>query len=138
MKSSEKEEKFERGLRHFNSREFFEAHEVWEEMWLVEAEPEKTFLQGIIQIAAAFHHYRRGNPDGAETLLAAGIVKLSRFPAEHRGLAIHDLREEAKSWARALGETRSPGDEKLPVLRRAGSSADKAEPRGARIYTEKQ
>ncbi len=118
MESSEKAEKFERGLAHFNAREFFEAHEVWEEVWLTEDEPEKTFLQGIIQIAAAFHHYRRGNTDGAETLLAAGIVKITRFPADHRGLAIHDLREEVKLWARALGEMQLPADEKLPVLRR--------------------
>src|SRR6202042_3887078 len=102
MKSSEKEEKFERGLRHFNAREFFEAHEVWEEVWLTEGEPEKTFLQGIIQIAAAFHHYRRGNTDGAETLLAAGIVKLSRFPKVHRGLNIEELRSSAKQWARSV------------------------------------
>src|SRR5277367_5626041 len=123
MKSSEKEEKFERGLAHFNAREFFEAHEVWEEVWLVEGEPEKTFLQGIIQIAAAFHHYRRGNTDGAETLLAAGIVKITRLPAEHRGLAILDLREEAKWWARALGEMQRPGDERLPAIRRLHPSA---------------
>jgi predicted metal-dependent hydrolase len=137
MKSSEKEAKFERGLRHFNAREFFEAHEVWEEVWLVEAEPEKTFLQGIIQIAAAFHHYRRGNSDGAETLLAAGIVKITRFPADHRGLAIHDLREEAKLWARALGEMQRPGDEKLPALRRLSSSETATESR-ARVHTDKQ
>jgi predicted metal-dependent hydrolase len=118
MKSSEKEEKFERGLAHFNAREFFEAHEVWEELWLTEGEPEKTFLQGIIQIAAAFHHYRRGNTDGAETLLAAGIVKIARFPADHHGLAILDLREEAKLWARALGEMQRPGDDELPAIRR--------------------
>ena len=127
MKSSEKDEKFERGLRHFNLHEFFEAHEVWEEIWLVEDEPEKTFLQGIIQIAAAFHHYRRGNADGAETLLAAGIVKISRFPADHRGLAILDLREAAKSWARALGEMQSPGDEELPAIRGVDSSKTAAE-----------
>jgi len=65
MNSREKDEKFQRGILHFNAQEFFEAHEVWEEVWLVEAEPEKTFLQGIIQIAAAFHHYLRENPDGA-------------------------------------------------------------------------
>jgi uncharacterized protein len=122
MKSKEKDEKFERGLTHFNAREFFEAHEVWEEIWLTENEPEKTFLQGIIQIAAAFHHYRRGNSDGAETLLASGIVKLTRFPADHRGLAIHDLREEAKMWARALGGLRPAGDPKLPAIRRSDSS----------------
>jgi uncharacterized protein len=137
MKSSEKEEKFERGLRHFNAREFFEAHEVWEEVWLVEDEPEKTFLQGIIQIAAAFHHYRRGNTDGAELLLANGIVKITRFPADHRGLAIFDLREEAKLWARALGEMQRPGDERLPAIRSVDGSETAAESR-AKVHTDKQ
>src|SRR5271154_566556 len=117
MKSSEKEEKFERGLAHFNAREFFEAHEVWEEVWLVEGEPERTFLQGIIQIAAAFHHYCRGNPDGAESLLAAGIVKLSRFPADHRGLAIEGLRTAAKRWARSIGEGHKLEQAEIPQLR---------------------
>jgi hypothetical protein len=116
MKSAEKDEKFERGLAHFNAREFFEAHEVWEEIWLVEAEPEKTFLQGIIQIAAAFHHYCHQNPAGAESLLAAGIVKLSRFPAAHRGLSIGDLRSAAKHWARRLGEGKDPGLAALPKI----------------------
>lgn len=116
MDSAEKDEKFERGLAHFNAREFFEAHEVWEEIWLVEAEPEKTFLQGIIQIAAAFHHYCHENPAGAESLLAAGIVKLSRFPDAHRGIAIGDLRSAAKHWARRLGEGKDPGRGALPAI----------------------
>jgi predicted metal-dependent hydrolase len=137
MKSSEKEEKFERGLQHFNAREFFEAHEVWEEIWLAEAEPEKTFLQGIIQIAAAFHHYRRGNSDGAETLLAAGIVKIMRFPADHRGLAIHVLREEAKWWARGLGDMQRPGDERLPAIRSVVSAETAAKSR-AKVHTDKK
>ena len=125
MKSSEKVERFERGLAHFNAQEFFEAHEVWEEVWLVEGEPEKTFLQGIIQIAAAFHHYRRGNSDGAETLLAAGIVKLARFPANHRGLAIDELRNAAKQWARSIGEQENPIERAIPVIRRSESLDDR-------------
>jgi uncharacterized protein len=117
MNSREREEKFQRGVSHFNAREFFEAHEVWEEIWLVESEPERTFLQGIIQIAAAFHHYCRANPDGAESLLAAGIVKLSRFPAHHRGLAIEDLRTAAKRWARSIGEGHKLEQAEIPQLR---------------------
>jgi uncharacterized protein len=117
MNSREKDEKFQRGILHFNAQEFFEAHEVWEEIWLVEAEPEKTFLQGIIQIAAAFHHYGLENSDGAESLLAAGIVKLSRFPADHRGLEIGDLRSAAKRWARSIGESRKPSRAEIPRLR---------------------
>jgi uncharacterized protein len=117
MNSRERDEKFQRGVLHFNAREFFEAHEVWEEIWLVESEPERTFLQGIIQIAAAFHHYCRKNPDGAESLLAAGIVKLSRFPADHRGLAIEDLRIAAKRWARSIGEGHKLEQAEIPQLR---------------------
>ena len=58
MKESEQ---FRKGVVLFNARKFFEAHEVWEELWLVEPEPEKTFLQGLIQVAAACHHDSRGN-----------------------------------------------------------------------------
>jgi hypothetical protein len=116
MKSAEKKKKFQLALAHFNSRKFFEAHEVWEEIWLVEAEPEKTFLQGLIQLAAAYHHYERGNPSGAESLLASGIVKLSRFPEHHRGLSIGELRATAKQWARLLGEGKSPSAKTVPRI----------------------
>src|SRR5579863_1513197 len=114
----DKDQKFQRGIAHFNARKFFEAHEVWEEIWLVEFEPEKTFLQGLIQIAAAYHHYGRGNPSGTESLLASGIVKLTRFPADHRGLAIGELRAIAKQWARMLGEGKDPGAARLPKITR--------------------
>jgi|HubBroStandDraft_4_1064222.scaffolds.fasta_scaffold207698_2 predicted metal-dependent hydrolase len=123
MKSAERKEKFEEGLAHFNAKKFFEAHEFWEEIWLVETEPEKTFLQGLIQITAAFHHRQRGNPDGVELLLAAGIVKLLRFPEDHQGLAIGELRENAKRWARAIGMGDDLGEEGLPKLTRAQNPA---------------
>jgi predicted metal-dependent hydrolase len=123
MKSAEREKKFEEGLAHFNAKKFFEAHEFWEEIWLVETEPEKTFLQGLIQITAAFHHRQRGNPEGVELLLAAGIVKLLRFPEDHHGLAISELRENAKRWARAIGMGDDLGEEGLPKLARSEKSA---------------
>jgi uncharacterized protein len=71
---------------------------VWEELWLAAPEPEKTFLQGLIQIAAAFHHHGRGNARGMQSLLAAGIAKLAACPDDFRGVAIAKLREEVKTW----------------------------------------
>ncbi len=91
-------EKFERGLADFNAGRFFEAHEVWEELWLAAPEPEKTFLQGLIQIAAAFHHHGRGNARGRQSLLAAGIAKLAGCPDDFRGIAIAKLRDEVEAW----------------------------------------
>lgn len=98
------------GVGLFNARRFFEAHEVWEELWLVELEPEKTFLQGLIQLAAACHHHGRGNPRGARSLAAAGLAKLSRFPDEHRAIAVGELQAETVLW---LGT--SAGDDDLDV-----------------------
>ena len=123
MNSAERKKKFAEGLAHFNAKKFFEAHEFWEEIWLVESEPEKTFLQGLIQITAAFHHRQRGNPEGVELLLASGIVKLLRFPEDHRGLAIGELRENAKRWARAIGMGDDLGESELPKLMRARQTA---------------
>ena len=110
MKESEQ---FRRGIALFNARKFFEAHEAWEELWLVEPEPEKTFLQGLIQLAAAFHHHGRGNSRGTQSLLAAGLAKLRRFPdgspragargSPNRRRAVG--RESARRQGRACDET---------------------------------
>jgi len=115
---------FRRALEHFNSGEFFEAHEAWEELWLRETEPEKTFLQGLIQVAAAFHHWSKGNRKGARSLLAGGLAKLERFPRVHRGLALADFRAEAREWAKAL-ENDSPVRRELPRIRLADAGAKK-------------
>lgn len=95
-------ETFELGISHFNEGRFFEAHEEWERLWLAESEPQKTFLQGLIQLAAAFHHHGRGNRRGAETLLAAAVAKLEQFPGNYQGLAIAELRSSASKWLVAL------------------------------------
>jgi len=108
---------FERGVALFNEGEFFQAHEVWEELWLAEPEPEKTFLQALIQVAAAFHHHGRGNSRGRGSLLAAGIAKLERFPGNYHGLALGELRAEAKQWTGVLGEGTQAEGRELPQIR---------------------
>jgi predicted metal-dependent hydrolase len=116
MSINKKQEKFRRGVEQFNSRHFFEAHETWEEIWLASPEPEKTFLQGIIQIAAAFHHYTRGNTKGARTLLEAGLRRLERFPDLHNELALEALRAAARNWADTLTRGHDPGPAQMPRI----------------------
>jgi uncharacterized protein len=122
MKESEQ---FRRGIALFNARKFFEAHEVWEELWLAEPEPEKTFLQGLIQLAAAFHHHSRGNPRGATSLLAAGLAKLRGFQDDHGGIALGELRAAAEHWTGKFGARENPEAERLPRIRFAKERAKK-------------
>src|SRR5437763_3994705 len=109
---------FERGIELFNARRFFDAHEVWEEIWLHSSEPEKTYLQGIIQIAAAFHHYLRGNLKGTRSLLRAGLGRLEPCSNVFRGFALHALRDAAAEWADLLTEEKDAGTARVPQVRR--------------------
>jgi hypothetical protein len=59
------------GLRSYNAGKYFTAHEAWETVWLEAQEPDRTFLQGLIQVTAAFHHLRRNNPVGTGRILDA-------------------------------------------------------------------
>src|SRR6266446_9424155 len=88
--------RFGHGIELFNTRRFFDAHETWEEIWLLSPEPRKTFLQGIIQIAAAYHHYLRGNRAGACGLLNAGLRRLGPFQGTYHGIAMEPLRVAAR------------------------------------------
>jgi uncharacterized protein len=122
MKESEQ---FRHGVTLFNARKFFEAHEVWEELWLAESGPEKTFLQGLIQLAAAFHHHDRGNSRGAKSLLAAGLAKLRHFPDEYREMALAELRMAAGQWAEKLGTEEDREMREPPRIRLAARASQR-------------
>jgi uncharacterized protein len=119
MGGAHKNELFEHGIALFNAGEFFKAHEAWEELWLRAPAKEKAFLQGIIQIAAGFHHYRRGNLRGSRSLLSAGVAKLGRYPAIHWEVDVARLASEAQTWIAAAGEEADRWRQ-WPQIHRAG------------------
>ncbi|HEV2323164.1 MAG TPA: DUF309 domain-containing protein [Terracidiphilus sp.] len=90
------------GLRCYRSRQFFEAHEHWELVWLRSVEPEKTFLQALIQTTAAFHHFQRKNFIGAVSLLRGALRRLEPYPDEFGGVAAEQLRRSIRAWLAAL------------------------------------
>jgi uncharacterized protein len=90
------------GLRLYDAGEFFAAHEAWESVWLAAQEPEKTFLQGLIQVTAAFHHWQRENRLGTERLLCAALGRLEGYPACFGGISVELLCDDIRLWLRAL------------------------------------
>jgi len=128
MRATKESGQFLTGVGLFNARKFFQAHEVWEELWLEEHQPEKSFLQGLIQLAAACHHHARGNARGARSLATMGLAKLARFPDDHRGIALAELRSEADRWLETLGGEGDPGVETLPRIRLVSESGTAKKP----------
>jgi predicted metal-dependent hydrolase len=83
---------FQRGLTLFNAREYFDAHQVWEEVWRAAPVEEKKFLQGLIQVAVALHHHGRGNLEGARSLLDRALRNLSHYPDSFAGVDLAAIR----------------------------------------------
>jgi hypothetical protein len=92
------------GLRLYDAGEFFAAHEAWESVWLPAQEPEKTFLQGLIQVTAAFHHWQRENRLGTARLLRAALGRLERYPASFGGISVGLLCDDILVWLQVLEE----------------------------------
>src|SRR5262245_23465826 len=65
----------------WNEQLFFEVHEVLEAVWQRETGDRRQALQGLIQVAVAYHHLAHGNPRGARTLLREGRSRLAAAPA---------------------------------------------------------
>ena len=92
------------GLRLYQEGQFFAAHEAWESVWLESQEPEKKFLQGLIQVTAAFHHLQRNNLLGAALLLKAARARLERYPVHFGGISVDVLCDDIGEWLQTLDE----------------------------------
>src|SRR5207237_7833132 len=69
-------------IRLFNDRFFFEAHEVLEEVWRQEHGESRVFLQGLIQICAAYHHTQKSEstPGGRHAIRRVPGARPPRAP----------------------------------------------------------
>jgi predicted metal-dependent hydrolase len=83
------------GIDHFNRGEYFEAHEVWEDLWHDAPAAERRFEQSLIQAAVALYHWGNGNAGGAARLFDRGRSKMTAYRPRHRGIDVdrfwHDV-----------------------------------------------
>jgi uncharacterized protein len=88
------EQEFARGIELFNTKEFFDCHDVWEELWHDERGEARRFLQGMIQAAVGCYHLSNGNTTGAISQYTKSLDKLSEYRADYHGIALGKLRDE--------------------------------------------
>ena len=84
------------GLHRYNTGLFWEAHESWEYLWRSAAEPDKTFLQGLIQVTAACHHLSRNNRLGASRLFTHALRRLDPYPSTFANISVEQLRTDIR------------------------------------------
>ena len=79
------------GVELFNAGEFFEAHEVWEDLWMECSSAERRFFQALIQAAVALHHFGRGNSTGATRLFHSGRRYMEPYRPAYLGLDVEQF-----------------------------------------------
>lgn len=93
---------------YFNDRrDYFECHEVLEELWLKEAR--SLLYQGLLQVAVGLYHHRNGNLGGAIKLFAGALAKLEPYPPDALGIDLGKLRRESQAYYDGLVQAVAAG-----------------------------
>jgi predicted metal-dependent hydrolase len=98
-------QQFWQGIEQFNAGEFYDCHDTLEALWIEATEPEKTFYQGILQIAVALYHLGNRNWRGATILLGEGSNRLRRYPSVYGGIDVDELLNQSVALLRTLQQT---------------------------------
>lgn len=92
--------KLNAGIGFFNEGRYYDAHEVWEDLWRETPEPRRRFYQGLIQAAVGLYHLQNGNDRGARSQLAKAIRNLTSHAGDQEdveGAALIEGLEEILS-----------------------------------------
>lgn len=107
-------------VHQFNQGDWYASHDGFEALWHETLEPDRTVLQGILQIAVAHLHRERGNLRGATVLLGEGLGRLSPCGDGAMGFDLALLRTNSAQYLEALQQQRSLDGLPAPYLRPDG------------------
>jgi predicted metal-dependent hydrolase len=111
----------EEGMNFFNEGRYFEAHEAWEKLWRNAPEsPERHFIQGMIKIAAALHHYKRKEFAGTSKLLDSGMKILTEYCAADIAIDKGTFMKEVESFYNKFKSSKDIVIGDFPKMRRTG------------------
>jgi predicted metal-dependent hydrolase len=93
------------GIDLFNRARFFEAHEVLEAAWcsLPLHQASRRHLQGMVQLAVAFHHESVENYVGARSVLERALRNIAGADRSFPDLDFDRLRAAIADWQEHLG-----------------------------------
>ena len=108
--------RFKKGIQHFNSADWYLAHDLFEEMWHETIGPPRRTLQAVLQIAVAQLHLERGNFNGATILYGEALGRLKDVSIDSLGLDLKRLIKIVEIRLKTLQNEKDPQNCELPYL----------------------
>ena len=109
-------------IRLYNEGDYYEAHEVLEDLWIMEVPPLKDFYKGLIQAAAAILLWERKRLGGARRMFHSACKILDSYPDKYQGIELREFLLQYRTYFDPLvksanGSCEMPNRELIPALR---------------------
>jgi predicted metal-dependent hydrolase len=92
----------------FNRGQFYEAHDVLEQLWLAERHgPNYSFYKGLIQLAGAFVHLQKNRLPPSAALFKLAQTNLKKYPPSHEHLDLTQVWALIEHWLSLLEQSAS-------------------------------
>ena len=104
-------------FHHFNREDYYEAHDVLEELWLAGGRTASNYAyhKGLIQLAGAFVHLQKNRLGPAVALFNLAEANLQKYPSVHDACDVAAILALAQSWRADLLAGQNPSN---PLTRR--------------------
>lgn len=99
----------------FEKQEFFESHEVLEELWMTATGSERNLYKGLIQIAVSLHHLGDGNLRGARKVIDTARDLLEPYQPRAAGVRLDRLVNDARALVEEHERAAAGGRDGGPV-----------------------
>ncbi len=104
------------GVVLFNAGDYFEAHEVWEDLWAESHGTTRKFYQGLIQAAVGLCHFTNGNLGGAAKLYHSSRDYMKDCGSRFLGLDLTSFWNEMEACFRPILGSDSVSRQTRPTL----------------------
>jgi predicted metal-dependent hydrolase len=105
------------GIRLFNEQRFFECHEILEPYYQETEAQNKAFLEGLIQLAAAFRLYREfGEIKGPVRMVHQALVRFENYQPFFLEIRVNELSQAVEAWAEAAEKAADRVSSALPKI----------------------
>ncbi len=102
-------------INKFNRQEYFECHEILEDIWFDVRDDSRDFYQGLLHAAVGFYHLtKKRNQKGTIIQLNKALDKLAKFGAEFKDIELDSLTVSIRNIIKKMVKKELP--KRLPKI----------------------
>ena len=101
----------------FNNKNWYEAHDAFEDIWNNLDGDERQIIQGLLQVSVSQFHLSKGNLNGATILLGEGFGRIKNRARLDIGIDLESFCVSLENLLKKLQNNETISEDDKPVLK---------------------